>query len=242
MKEFDGLNMKLFPNSTGVYLITFNGSNRVYIGSALRVNLKHPRMGGFNSRWRAHLLDFKKQKNGIKLQRAYNKYGKKNLIFKILEETSTIEGVEREQFYIDKYNSYKNGYNSRPLANSNVGAKRSLAIRKKQSEFQLKKLKKERDLVLFYYPKYKNSPDVAKVLNISVSTVHRVLRESGAALTKKVPHKGRSVCQYDEAGNKIKEWSSVRAASRDLNVSQQAISNILNGKLSKVCNLIFKIH
>lgn len=243
MKDFSFSDKKTFPNSTGIYLITFKNSKseRVYIGSALRVNLKHKRAGGFNSRWRMHLLDFKRQKNGIKLQRAFDKYGIENLIFRILEETNQEFGLEREQFYINKFNSYDNGYNSRPLADNNLGVKHSIEIRKKQSDRQKEKLKKERDLVLVCWRQNKKALEISEILNISITTVYRILKENKLSPTKRVPHKGSKIFQYDRNGNKIKEWESIRAASRNLGICQQSISRIIKGKSIKNCNFIFKM-
>jgi hypothetical protein len=50
--------------------------------------------------------------NNPKLQRAWNKYGKKNFVFSILKELPTVELANKwEQHYIDSYDSKNWGYN-----------------------------------------------------------------------------------------------------------------------------------
>lgn len=88
--------------ASGIYIIRFKGSTRVYIGQS--VDLKR--------RFKHHIFCLK---NGIhknqKLQRACNKYGFENLLIEILEEASVPFLNEREQHYIKLYNSYRNGFN-----------------------------------------------------------------------------------------------------------------------------------
>lgn len=45
------------------------------------------------------------------LYRAFEKYGKENFTFEILEECQKEELSEKEKFWIDYYNTYKDGYN-----------------------------------------------------------------------------------------------------------------------------------
>lgn len=64
----------------------------------------------FHIRKRTHLI--RNNHHSLKLQRAWNKYGADNFLFKILEndvESNVI--LEREIFYIKHFNSFKNGYN-----------------------------------------------------------------------------------------------------------------------------------
>lgn len=98
---------------TGIYKITniFNG--KVYVGSALDV---------FNVRIPKHKRDLINLKHhSIKLQRSYDKYGIDNFKFELIEECKKEQLIEREQYYIDLYDSYKNGYNCNPKADSSMG-------------------------------------------------------------------------------------------------------------------------
>jgi group I intron endonuclease len=71
----------------------------------------------FRNRKSRHLKDLKKGiHHSKKLQRSWLKYGEENFIFLILEQDIEINLINREQYWIDFYDSYKNGFNSRPDA------------------------------------------------------------------------------------------------------------------------------
>ena len=81
-------------------------------------------------RFRQHkhsLLTDKSQ--NIRLQRSFNKYGKDNFIFCVLEYCTNI--IEREQFYIDTLNPV---FNLRRIAESNAGYKWTEEQKQHQSE------------------------------------------------------------------------------------------------------------
>ncbi len=91
-------------NIIGVYCIYNKISGKVYVGSSIEVIT---RIG--NHFW--WLLN-NKHKN-IHLQSAYNKYGKENFEYIILEETNVDNLLTREQYYIDLLNccNREYGYN-----------------------------------------------------------------------------------------------------------------------------------
>ena len=61
-------------------------------------------------RWKEHLREATKERNSHRaLYKAIRKYGKENFSFKVLEET--LEPENREQYYIQYYDTYHNGYN-----------------------------------------------------------------------------------------------------------------------------------
>ena len=91
----------------GVYMIKHRDTNTVYIGSTSQ-------KFGFEGRWRQHLLSIKKGIGNKVLCNVYNKYGIEGFEFSILERmnnSSESEIRKRELFYINKYDSYKNGAN-----------------------------------------------------------------------------------------------------------------------------------
>jgi len=119
-------------NKVGIYQIRNTINGKVYVGSSIRMN----------HRKYEHFCDLNKGKHhSIKLQRAYNKYGKDSFIFEVIECIQLTEDLginsklitAREQFYIDSKNSYTLGYNSRPLAETNLGCKRSEDVKRKMS-------------------------------------------------------------------------------------------------------------
>lgn len=91
---------------SGIYKITNIINNKCYIGSSWDVE----------NRLRTHKSKLKKGKNTIKLQNAFNKYGKENFIFEFLEIVP-IEGLkDKEQYYL---NVLKPEYNIDPIARRN---------------------------------------------------------------------------------------------------------------------------
>jgi group I intron endonuclease len=113
-------------NNMGIYKITNIINDKVYIGSSVDVK----------NRIRHHKFHLSKNThNSPKLQNAYNKYGSESFIYEIIEIVETKELLlEREQFYIDSYVSYKLGYNSRHKAEANYGLSPSAETRKKISD------------------------------------------------------------------------------------------------------------
>ena len=87
--------------------------SRIYVGSA--VDIKH--------RWQTHILMLKLNKHhSLKLQRHFNKYGEKDLIFSILVACEKMDLINQEQFFIDAKRPY---FNIAPKAGSQLGIKRS---------------------------------------------------------------------------------------------------------------------
>lgn len=117
----------------GIYKIIIN--DKIYIGSS--INLK--------SRKYQHLslLRNKKHSNNY-LQNAFNKYGRDNFKWIVEENVNRIEDVEelknilieREQYYLDFYESYnpKKGYNIRTVADRNIGLQHSEDTKNKIKE------------------------------------------------------------------------------------------------------------
>ena len=91
----------------GIYKITCTVNNKSYIGSTWK---------SFKSRWKQHLQKLTTNKHHSKeLQSAWNKYGADCFscqILEIVEDESLL--LSREAFFIEKFDSYYNGYNENP--------------------------------------------------------------------------------------------------------------------------------
>ena len=84
----------------GVYKITNKINNKVYIGRSINIL----------ERWKAHRLNAGRLTTLI--SKALAKYGIENFIFEVLEECKEEQLHNREQYWIDYYNSLNpNGYN-----------------------------------------------------------------------------------------------------------------------------------
>ena len=112
---------------SGIYQIQSKRNGKIYIGSA--VNLKERKC--------LHFWDLKNKKhtNG-RLQNHYNKYGKVDLQFFILEFCEKERLIEREQFYI---NALKPEFNICQIAGSSLGTTHSEKTKQKMSIAQVGK-------------------------------------------------------------------------------------------------------
>lgn len=88
-------------NMIGIYSITNRLTGEIYIGCSINIQ----------ERWNNHRSNLKKNRHENKhLQAVYNKYGDV-FDYSIIEECSIENLHEREIFYIQKFDSIKNGYN-----------------------------------------------------------------------------------------------------------------------------------
>ena len=107
------MELKVFENNLenfkakGIYRIGNTINNKSYIGSTWK---------SFRSRWQQHLSKLNLNKHHSKeLQNAFNKYGTDCFFCEVLEIVESEDLLlERETFYIEKFDSYKNGYNENP--------------------------------------------------------------------------------------------------------------------------------
>lgn len=89
---------------TGIYCITNKINGKCYVGQSLNIE----------QRWKAHRsrpFNTKSSQYNSILYKAIRKYGINNFIFSILEECNQEELNAREIFWINKLDSYNNGYN-----------------------------------------------------------------------------------------------------------------------------------
>ena len=92
--------------SIGIYKIENIHTKKVYIGQSTNIE----------KRWQQHMLPSmrnnpNKPTYNFKLYKAFRKYGLEAFQFSILEECSENELDEKERYWIEYYDSYKNGYN-----------------------------------------------------------------------------------------------------------------------------------
>lgn len=87
-----------------IYCITNVINNKQYVGKTTLT---------VEERFRNHCKDRKKRRNEKRpLYNAMNKYGVDNFVFETLIECTAEELSTYEQFYIDKLDTYKHGYNA----------------------------------------------------------------------------------------------------------------------------------
>ena len=96
----------------GIYKITNKINNHCYIGQS--VNIEH--------RFQEHKKPYNWKRESTKaLYQAFQKYVLNNFTFEIIEECNEKQLDEKEQYWIQYYNSYKNGYNMTSGGETNFG-------------------------------------------------------------------------------------------------------------------------
>jgi len=177
---------------TGIYKIVNKINGKMYVGSA----------SNFHDRWIKHTNLLNKNKHhSIKLQRAWNKYGFDNFNFEIIEICELFKDIliEREQHYIDLYDSFNNGYNCLPKAGSKIGFKITSETKEKLRQINLGK-------------KYSDETN----------------KKKGFVGRKNCKHNPTPIIQYDLQGNFIKEWQDLFSL-RELGYRASDITAVCRG-------------
>ena len=118
-----------------IYKITNTINNKLYIGCTIK---------SIEERFLEHVSRSKNSKYTYKLHNAINKYGSDNFIIEELIQCTIDEMYFLEVEYIEKYNSFNNGYNSTLGGEGCLGYTHSEETRKKMSEIQKEKMKELR--------------------------------------------------------------------------------------------------
>lgn len=110
----------------GIYKITCLPTGKIYVGSSINIR----------SRWESHIGELKRNKHrNLYLQRAWNKYGKENFKFEIIEIVNPNLLMERELYWFKNSNccNPKIGFNigtypERPMLGRNHSKKTKLKM------------------------------------------------------------------------------------------------------------------
>ena len=196
-----------------IYQIINDINNKIYIGKT---------ESSIEKRFQEHCRDCQKSRCEKRpLYAAMNKYGIEHFHISLIEETNFPE--EREKYWIEQLGSFKYGYNA------TIGGDGRRYI--------------DYNLVCQLYQLNSNQAEVARILNIDESTVHRILKEnkictSGRGQYSKT-HIAKSVIQYNKTGDKIINiYDSSIEAAQALKTSDNLVANIstIAGHIRAVCN------
>ena len=226
--------------SCGIYM-WISPSEKIYIGQSR--NLEHRK-----SEFESIKKIYTSKNSAIDLARQkYPDFSKWK--YCVLEECKEEVLNERERYYIEKYNSFHNGYNSNDGGNFDNSAV-VLAAKKR-----VKKIL-QYDLDGNLLKIWDSVKDASKELNIEISSLSNAASCTGkktccgfqwswvgedktyrqkikpikTAKQRIVEAKYKSVIEYDLNGNFIKEWSSIKEASQTLKISHTHISACCLGK------------
>lgn len=153
----------------GIYALTFNGTDKVYIGQSVNID----------RRFSSHKNKLSKGISAIKLQNAYNKYGEPSL--NILEiSCGNLDILENQ--YIEEFDSVNNGFNINPRAGGGCHLKGEDA----GSSYYSNKEIEQAFLLLVHSPE-KTNKDIALIVGVSKETVDSLSSVPRKILQDKYP-------------------------------------------------------
>lgn len=212
-----------------IYLLQFPNTDKVYVGQAKDPDLRYKR----------HL---QKLRDGIhhskKLQLDYPECGVPELV--ILEETTKSLADTKEIFWINRYNSYLNGYNG-----TTGGGVSGNSANNNNSKYSLEDYMA---IVAFLAYTDMTTTEIAKeleisksvVLNVSSQTNHLYLKElmpkEWDLMIKKQRHhpNWRNYPNVVCPGGTVYSVTNARAFSREHKLDQSDFSKLLKGKIASV--------
>lgn len=232
-------------NISGIYIIKNTVNKKVYIGSA--VCLKQRFIG--------HKNQFKKQEHNNRFQNFVNKYGFKTLNFEIIELVSDIKNlIEREQYWIDYYQSYKskNGFNICKIAGSTLDVKmpeshvKSCKERMKGNKYRLNKKwsdKEKQEIGYRSKEMWKNNPEKKKRMAKKVSEAKKgvsIWNKNKPHPMKGKVHPNRKNVLVFKNDILIDECYGTKEVCDKYNLDRAAVSRVCNGKLKTTKGYVLK--
>ena len=228
---------------SGIYCITNIINGKKYVGQTY--NLKY--------RWMRHKSDLRNNNHSNNhLQAAWKKYGEKSFKYEILEYCTLDDIDEREKYWIDYYDCFKNGYNQ---AEGGLGCRGY-----KHTEEEIAKMRMiqnpepilQIDFDGNIINEFVSAGEAKNILGFkSASGIKSCCKKDGYYKSsngfiwiykkdindfKLEDHltnfKSRSqkVSQYTIDNKFIREWNSAYEAGKELNIMQSEIQNVCDGK------------
>jgi group I intron endonuclease len=197
-----------------IYKITNQINEKVYIGKTLET---------IEKRWKQHLYDSKKDTHKNRpIYRAINKYGVENFTIEQIEKCLEKDINDRERFWIESYNSFKDGYNA------TIGGDGKAYI--------------DRSQVISLYNKGYTCKEIGQIMSIDAGTVSKILKNnnikviSGQELARL--KKSKPVLLIDDTNNFKRSFSCIKDAAKYLKEEGIASGDIkgITVHIRQVCN------
>lgn len=204
---------------TGIYKITNKINGHLYIGQSIDIE----------NRWTRHkwsAFNEEATKN-YPLYRAFRKYGLENFTFEIIELCDKEGLKEKEIYYIQMYDSFVEGYNQTSGGDGCYGQEKPVY---------------QYDLDGNFVAVYASVAEAARCLNVQKQLIYKAcwkqLKTAAGFQWRNDPTdipvkttfgQGKRIYQYDLDGNYIRDFPSIIAASKELNVDYNSFKKVLRG-------------
>lgn len=199
----------------GVYKITNKINGKMYIGASARL-MKRKTEHFKPSR-------IKTYKDRLPIYRAMDKYGRESFVFEIIEKTTAEQLDEREEYYINKYNTVEEGYNVVSTSHNMHDREYTKEVHGSFfSEWNKKQWKNEE----YRKERSKRSSEYQK----ERLKDPEYLAEKSKQLKKYTDSIKKPIEQYDKQGNLIAVYDGVREAERATGIGSAQISAVALGK------------
>lgn len=178
-------------------------------------------MFSVEKRWRQHCKDSRRKRCAKRpLYDAMNKHGVENFTIEEIEECLEEDACDREIYWIQHYNSYRDGYNA------TLGGDSKHYI--------------DYDLVVKTYLQVGSQKETSEQLNIAISTVRKILKIKGIHTYSireiKTRFTGKVVHMYSLSNKYIRSFNSLMEAARYVtSTSTQTTINSAKTHISDVC-------
>lgn len=189
-----------------IYKITNTINQKVYIGKTLLTP---------EERFKEHLVDYERPRCEKRpLYSAFKKYGIKNFILETVEECSEDIVSEREEYWIQFYNSYHYGYNATRGGDG-----------KRYADY---------DLIVSLYNQGKNIKQIRELTNYDTSTISKALKNNNITQEDILERRRRSfikpVVMLDKnTSEELRIFSSIKEAEEFIG-TRGHISCVCKGK------------
>lgn len=188
-----------------IYKITNLINGKIYIGQTIQ-NLK--------DRWYRHCgYSGSEGEQNMVIKKAIHKYGKENFTIEELESCQAVDLNEKERYWINYYNSYKEGYNA--TKGGQDGAKMPKLISKTQE-------------IIDKYQKGLSLRKIAEEYNVDHATIKLLLISNNITLRTTRTYK-LSQEQRKEIVDKINKGVSRKEVMKEYNLSKSYLSQLING-------------
>ena len=194
-----------------IYKIWNEKNDKLYIGQT---------SVGIKTRWSSHLKNY--LTNNAVIYRAMRKYGAGIFHIEQIEECENSKLDEREKYWIEYYNSYKNGYNSTPGGTALPSGKMFARL--------------DDNLIHRLWDEGYSIGEIVEKTGYSDTSIREHLHEYdkfsieesiSRGINKAAKTRSQEVSQWDLQGNFIQTYQSAVIASKETNITAQNIYKCL---------------